>query len=55
MIGRGMLCQGGPCYDREAQAGPKNSVGVKDEYGVPDMSLKGFGQVWSACGGRKGV
>ena len=35
--------------------GPKNSVGVKDEYGVPDMSLKGFGQVWSACGGRKGV
>ena len=27
--------------------GPKNSVGAKDEYGVPDMGLKGFDWVWS--------
>ena len=27
---------------------PKNSIGIKDEYGVPDMGMKGFGFVWSA-------
>ena len=41
--------------DMGGYTGPKNSVWVKDEYGVPDMSLKGFGLVWRVCGGCKGV
>ena len=35
------------CGDYGGYTGPRNSVGAKDEYGVPDMSLKGFDRVWS--------
>ena len=37
--------------DQGGYTGPRNSVGAKDEYGVPDMSLKGFCWVWSARDG----
>ena len=33
--------------DQGGYTWPRNSVGAKDEYGVPDMSLKGFCWVWS--------
>ena len=37
--------------DEGGYTGPWNSLGAKDEYGVPDMSLKDFRWVWSARDG----